>query len=313
MIKFLISAFLVVFCQLATSQTNTNTTVTIVTNLPVGASVEVTARKISDALSKKWDRPVIVVNRPGAGGIIALEHYLKLPDDGTNILYADFGAIAMMPTLYKKEYIYNELRPVTSPMSANWVIFTSANIKNINELRELVKKQPRYSSWGIGSGGHICGAEFVNLLGVPEAEHVPYKDFNTWFIDVSNGAVPFGCGTLGSTEGFVKGGKLKWIAVSGNKDSVFKDVPTVRELLGKDLQVNSGWPGFFVHRTTKQDVANKLEKDLIDAIKTPEVQNQIFSIRGASTAWSSTEMTQQLTRDRTFNKQIAEKLKISID
>lgn len=313
-IKFLTALFFAVFfIHVAHAQPSANKTITIVTNIPVGASVEVTVRKISDLLSKKWNQPVVVLNRPGAGGIIAIEHFLQQPDDGTTILYGDFGAVTLMPTLYKKEYIYDELRPITSPLFGNWVLFTSPNIKNIDELKDTLRKQPRYSSWGVGSGGHICGAEVTELLGIDNVEHVPYKDFSSWFVDVSNGLVPFGCATMGWTESFVKSGKLKWLAVAGDRDLVYKDVPTIRELTGKDLQVNGGWPGFFVHRSVNDQFAAKLEKDLIEIIKTPEIQNQIFSIRHTPTAWSSKEMSRRLARDRAFNKQVSEKLKISIN
>ena len=164
--------------------------VRIVTNIPVGSAPDTVARKLADVLSTKWKTTVIVENRPGASGVIAIEYYNNQPADGNTILMLDSGAWSTMPILYNKEDQFAKLQPLVPIYSNDWVIFANSRIQTLADLRAAIKDRPFYGSWGIGSAGHLCGIEVARVLGVP-ATHVPYKEYGQWFADIANGELAF--------------------------------------------------------------------------------------------------------------------------
>lgn len=251
----------------------------IITNLPVGAAPEVVARKIAGPLSLIWKQPVIIENRPGAGGLVALEHYLKTPNDSHTILMADFGAHVSMPILYNKEELMQELKTVWPMLGNYWVIATPPHIKNWTQLQQQFKSNPNFGSWGVGSAGHLCGTELSSAMNI-KAQHIPYKEFSSWLTELSASTTTLGCTTIGSSEQYVKAGRLNLLAITADKrDPAFPDLPTVSELIGRPFLSKGGWVVFFTHKKTNEAQRKTLQDAIQFVLQMPDVQKDLERIR----------------------------------
>jgi tripartite-type tricarboxylate transporter receptor subunit TctC len=263
----------------AGAQDVSNRPVKIITNLPVGASSEVLARKIADVLSVKLRTPVFVENRPGAGGLVALQAYLKEPADGYTIYLGDLGNFITMPILYKKEDLTQQMKTL-APVSTNyWAISTSGHIKTFQELKNVLDKgRSSYGSWGVGTSGHLCGAEMSQYFGA-DSVHVPYKEFGSWFSDLVSGTLTYSCTPIGSTLQYTKNNRLNWVAITADqRDPAYPDVPTVKELTGRQIVAHNGWIAFFINQKVPQARQQLLSEKIQETLKIVEIQEFIKSI-----------------------------------
>ena len=285
----------------------------IVTNLPVGASPDVFVRKAAQELEKKYNVPVIVENKPGAAGIISMEYYLSLPADGYSIYFGDFGAMVTMPILYNREHLIDQMKPLTNAYINWWMIATPANIKNLDDLRRALKTNPNYGSWGVGSGGHICGQELSTILGI-ETTHIPYKEYSAWFVDIINGVLPFSCASIGSSQNYQKSGRINYIATTNNKqDPLYPEVPSVKSLTTHTFQSGEVWIPLYINKKVDAVITDKLEKDLREIIDSDLLKEQA-KILGA-TVWAPTseEMHQARVQETEVYKKLIKKYNIKIN
>jgi tripartite-type tricarboxylate transporter receptor subunit TctC len=299
-----------------TSSTLANTwpskPIKFVTNLPVGSGPDVFIRKVANELEKKYTVPVLVENRPGASGILALEYYLSLPADGYSIFVGDFGTMVIMPILYDREQQINQLAPLTNTYITRWMIVTSPSINTWADLRNAVTKNPRFGSTGIGSGSHLCGQELSNVLGI-ETLHVPYKELGQWFMDISNGIIPFGCTTVGSSQTFHKAGRLNYVATTGNqRDVYYPAVPTVKELTDVTFQTGEAWVPFYINKKVNATIANNLEKDLREIVNSDIMKDQVKFLGGIIWAPTSKELAKVREKENKNYKDLIKKFNISV-
>lgn len=262
--------------------------VRIVTNLPVASAPDVIARKMSELLTAKWAVPVIVENKPGATGVVALEYYLNdLKNDPNAILMLDFSAYTIMPTLYHKEKEIEQLKIVWPQYSNYWVVVAPPHIKTWKDLQASAKEKPFYGSWGVGSSGHFCGAEISQNLKIP-GQHVAYKEYGVWFGDLANNQLTYSCSTVGSTEQYVKSGRLNWIAITAKeRDPQYPDIPTIKELTGRDFKVEGGYVVFFTNTKTANIHKSALAQGIKEVLENPEIKDTI-KILARGRTWSGT-------------------------
>jgi tripartite-type tricarboxylate transporter receptor subunit TctC len=287
--------------------------VRIVTNIPVGSAPDTVARKLADVLSTKWKTTVIVENRTGAAGVIALEYYLSEPADGSTILMLDSGAWSTMPILYNKEDKLARLAPLTPLYSNDWVVVANNKIRTLDELRAAVRAKPFYGSWGIGSAGHLCGIEVARVLGVP-ATHVPYKEYGQWFADIVNGEVPFSCSSIGSTEQYRNSGKLNWLALtSDRRDAGFTDLPTTREYFGPTFYMSGGYITFFIHDAAPSTKIRMMRNDIAQTMRGPDMREATQAVRGKVWPGTTDEFTQFISKTIEYNRSLIKKYDIRVN
>jgi tripartite-type tricarboxylate transporter receptor subunit TctC len=166
----------------AQAQTYPSKSVTITTAFAAGSGPDAVLRQVSDKLSKLWNQPVLVNNKPGGGGFIAMESVQRLPADGYNLLQLDSEHLAAVPHLYKsKNFVtLNTFDPVATLFRTPFFITVSSDAKwnNMKELLTEAKTQPgkvSYGSWGIGSPGHLGGEE-IELLADVDMNHVAFRE-----------------------------------------------------------------------------------------------------------------------------------------
>ena len=272
--------------------------VTIVVPYPPGGIADLYARAIGDRLAKKWQQPVLVDNRPGAGTIIGTQFVASGTADGHTILLTGYAYTSNQVLVRKMPYEPSALTPLVLMGQSNSVLVLGSNSRP-NTLAEVIaqaKSKPgglRLASSGNGSSPHVAAAQFAALIGA-DVTHVPYKGTAPAMNDVMGGQVD-GIFDGPSALLSVKAGKLKAIAIASPTRHPFApDVATFREL-GTDL-VSGGWFGFFVAARTPEPVKAKIYEDVRAALDSPETQTRI-SRGGMTFSQASPQEFQQFLRE----------------
>jgi tripartite-type tricarboxylate transporter receptor subunit TctC len=256
----------------ALAETFPNKPVKIVLSVGVGSGPDVMARKIAEVLTEKWGQPVLVENRPGGGGVIGLNYINSEPPNGYTIGFLDGGTVVSYATLYKNSEPINQLEPIMPVLDANMALFASSKIQSYNDLKQEILKNPTFSSWNIGSIGHVLGAEYLTSIPI-KGTHVAYKDFGQWQADVSTQQVTFAFGSTGTIKNMIQSRKNQIFAIAApQRDPRYPTVPTIKEVTGKSINTLIAWCGFYVPVATPTSVKIQLEKDLRSAVSDRRVQ-----------------------------------------
>jgi tripartite-type tricarboxylate transporter receptor subunit TctC len=226
----------------ASAQTWPGKPVSIVVTFPPGGSSDIVARLVAGPLQAKLGQPVIVDNRPGAGGTIGAGAVAKAAPDGYTLLLSNSAPISISPfmlttPLYDPVAGFSHVSYIGSVANVV-VVHPSVPAKNMAELVAWIKAQPNpvnYGSGGIGSIGHIVGETLKNDNGL-KMEHVGYKGSSPMHNDLLGGTIKLAIDTLPQNVPFMKDGKLRALAVtSPARASMAPDVPSVLELGQKKL------------------------------------------------------------------------------
>ena len=226
----------------------------LVGNAP-GGGIDITARAVGQKLTEKWGRPVVVDNRPGASGLIAMEVAVqkKVAFD-VRLAYA----------------------PVTQLTTVAYMLMVNASVP-ANSVREFIayaKARPNalsYGSSGIGGAGHLAGALFCHLAGV-DIVHVPYKGGGLVLADMISGQVQMGFTATISGMPHVRSGKLKVLGMtSAKRVQSFPDVPTVAEAGVPGFELIN-WYGLFAPAKTPSVIVDALQAEIARALGSTEVQ-----------------------------------------
>lgn len=213
--------------------------VTIVTAFAAGSGPDAVLRQVSEKLSKLWNQPVLINNKPGGGGFIAIDATQRAAADGYTLLQLDSEHLAALPHLYKSKgfVTLNTFDPVAPLFRTPFFVTVASNSKwqNMKDLIAAAKSSPNsvsYGSWGIGSPGHL-GGEQLELLTNSQMTHVAYREVSQLFTSVGGGDIQWSFGSLPSSQGIFKAGKIRYIAVAAaNRVPQMTDVPTVAEAGG---------------------------------------------------------------------------------
>ncbi len=251
---------------------------------PAGGPLDIVARAIGQELTKVWNQPVIVDNRPGAGGNIGAELVAKSPPDGYTILMGAVSTHAINPTLYSK-LAYDPIKdfaPVTLITSVPnvLVVHPSLPVKNVKDLIALAKARPgqlNFASGSTGSAGHLAGELFNSMAGV-QMTHIPYKGAAPAVIDLIAGHVSLMFDNLSSALPNIKTGRVHAIAVTTLKRSpLVHDLPTIDEsgLRGFDV---STWFGIFAPAGTPPEIVGKLNSEVARVLHTSEMRERLAAL-----------------------------------
>ena len=177
------------------------------------------------------------------------------------------------------------------------VIVGPRNKNTRTTLIAALKSKPHFGSWGVGSWGHLCGAEIATALNV-SATHAPYKEFGPWFTDIANHELSFSCTSFGSSEAYEKGQRVSFIAVATNtRDPAFPDVPTIREMLGFSIDTQRAWLATYVHSSTNPQLVQKISNDIRLALQDSQVRATITQIHGRPWLVSTQDFAQIYNQD----------------
>lgn len=249
----------------------------IVLGFPAGAGVDVMTRMIADKLRTSMNRTVIVENRPGASGRLAVEYVKGQPADGSVVLFAPMSLMTIFPHTYRSLRYdpFKDFTPVThlGAFSLALAVRAETPVKSLKEYIALVKKDPSantYGSTGVGTPSHFFIAMFERASGVSML-HVPHKGSADVMNNLLGGHIGAAILTVADISPQNASGKLRALAVSGAKrEPSMPDVPTFKEE-GYDIE-GSFWYGAYTPAGTPADVVNRLNTHLSEAVKSPDIQ-----------------------------------------
>ncbi|MDP9968912.1 tripartite-type tricarboxylate transporter receptor subunit TctC [Variovorax paradoxus] len=272
----------------------------------VGSTNDVLARLVAPKLQEVLGQPVIVENKPGAGGNIGADFVAKATPDGHTLLVGYNGPLAINVSLFEK-MPYDPLKdlvPITLAVKSPQylVVGPAAGVSAVAELVAMAKAQPEklsYASVAIGSASHLTMEMFKSAAGI-RLTHVPYKGAGPAITDLLAGNVHAAFMVPGNVQQFVKDGKLKLLATTGEKRFVdTPDVPTLVELGYKELEA-TGWVGFLTTAGTPRAAVERYSRELVKILRTREMTDKLRAMQFdivASTpeqfsAWIRTETVQ---------------------
>lgn len=249
---------------------------------PIDVTARVLAERVRDTLG-----PVIIDNRPGAGGNIGADAIAKAAPDGLTIGIAATATHAVNPWLYAK-LPYNaatDFVPITQMVRVPNVLIMNAEvaqrlkINNLSDLIAYAKANPaklNYGSGGNGSAGHLAGEMFKKEAGI-FAVHIPYNGGNPAQMALLSGQVDFNFDNLATAAPNIRSGKLKAIAVTTlTRASALPDTPPIADTL-KGFSIDTWW-GLVAPAATPKDVVARLNQAFVAALKAPETKTRFASL-----------------------------------
>jgi tripartite-type tricarboxylate transporter receptor subunit TctC len=251
---------------------------------PAGGPLDTIARLLGAKVGESVKQPVVVDNKPGAGGNIGADIVAKSPADGYTILMGAVATHAINPTLYKSVGYdpVKDFAPVTQVASTPNVLVVNPSLPaaNVREFVAYAKANPGKLSFGsgsIGSAGHLAGELFKTMTGV-DMVHVPYKGAAPAMQDLVAGQIHLMFDNLASSLGQVRGGKVRALAVTtAQKTALAPELPTIAEsgLPGFDI---STWFGVFAPAGTPKEALDRLHAEFTKALAAPEVREKMTAL-----------------------------------
>jgi tripartite-type tricarboxylate transporter receptor subunit TctC len=271
--------------------------VTIVTPFAAGSGPDAVLRLVSDKLGRLWNQRVLVDNKPGGGGFIAIEQARRAAPDGYTLLQLDSEHIAALPHLYKSRNFVTlqHFDPVASLFRTPFFVAvpTDSKWKTMGDLVAAAKAQPgqiSYGSWGVGSPGHLGAQQLESLTGT-HMQHVPYREVSQLFANVGSGEVAWSFASLPSSQGIYKAGKLRYIAIAApRRIPQMPDVPTMAESGGPaGLEVNS-FVSLLTPKGVPAAIRARINADVAKVIADPEIRARFDTFAFEPLAWSPEEI-----------------------
>jgi tripartite-type tricarboxylate transporter receptor subunit TctC len=307
--RLLIGALTLVLAGGAQAQTWPDKPVHVVVAFTPGSATDVIARAMSNELSARLGQPVIIENRPGAGGTIANAFVAKAAPDGYTLL-VDSSGHTVNPWIYGNlSYdTVKDLKGVTLLARQPNVLVVSPerSWKTVADLVNQAKAQPgkmSFASAGVGSATHMNGEKFKVAAGI-DVLHVPYKGTPEALNDVMGGRVEYFFSPVVSALSLVRENRVKALAVgSPQRASVLPDLPTTEEAGYKGSAYNY-WAGLLAPAGTPPVVIERLNNELIAVLALPEVKERLAKIGADPSPTSPSEFDALVVRELAENGQL---------
>jgi len=259
----------------------------IVVPIGPGGGYDFTGRLLGEGLSKELGQPVVVENRPGAGTVVGTQFVVRSAPDGHTMVVGGIGSIAHASALVK-DLPYNpatDLVPLQLVSTNSYALSSRADFgpRSLKELIAYARANPGKLTMGTpgqGTGQAVATSLFKSLAGVDILE-VQYKNAPPVYVDMMAGRVDLFFDATGTAQTFVKSGKVRGIATSGNeRDFILPDVPTAKEA-GLQEMVLENWTGLFAPAATPRPIVLRLRQAINTVAATPDFRKQMTS-RGYS-------------------------------
>lgn len=268
-----------------------------------GGGPDVLARLLVQGISERVRQPVLVLNRPGATGLVGTQAMAKSAADGYTLAY--ISAATLIAQVMSAKPIVNlaaDAAMIAAPFSQYTVLLAQPvdSVRNVKDLVQHLKARPgraNFSSGGDGTPAHLAGELFQRALDL-RATHVPYKQLTDALLDVMRGEVQYIFSIGGSAVPLVNTGKLRALAVAApQRLAVFPDVPTLREAIGVDIDVNS-WNALIAPAATPVAILQRLHRVVYDVTADPR-HRKGFEALGVEIVDISYDKTSELMRSET--------------
>lgn len=255
----------------------------VVVPYPPGGATDIMARTVAQRLGEVLGQPVVIENKAGGNSGIGAEMVARSPADGYTLLFTNDATFVLNPVLFSSlpYHATRDFMPVATVAYLNLglAVASSLPVNSFSELLAYTRSQSgklSYGSYGVGSQAHLMGEMYKKLSGTDLA-HVPYKGSAQAVADVIGGQVVFTFPALTTVQGFLKSGKVKMLAISGDKRSpLLPDVPTFAEVGFKDMDIGA-WYAFLAPAGTPPAVVAKLNDAVAKLLGNREFIAQLVS------------------------------------
>jgi tripartite-type tricarboxylate transporter receptor subunit TctC len=296
-----IAALALLLAVPAAAQGYPNKPIKYIVPFPPGGATDTLARAIGQKLSESLGVPVVVDNRPGAGGNIGMEAAVRAPADGYTIVTVATATMAINPTLYRSLSFDagRDLVPVAFIAHVPLILVVNPSIpaNNLNELIAYLKANPgkvNFASPGSGNSNHLAGELFKQRAGV-DIIHVPYKGDTPAYTDLISGQVHMMFATMIAMVPHIKAGRVKAIANAGlQRTAALPDLATAAEQGLKDFDMRA-WFGIAAPAGTPKEIVARLNAEINKALQTQELNDRLSPL-GAAPAPMTQEAFAELTK-----------------
>ena len=275
--------------------------VRMLVNLPPGTPPDQISRAIAPRLGDTLGQPVVVENRVGAAGVIALEQTAKAAPDGYLLLYTPGFPVVVGPHLFKMSIdVAKDLEAIapTARVSSFLVVRPSLPVNSVTELIAYARANPGKLNYGTGGGGsapHLA-AVMLSRAAKIDATHIPYKGSTETLVALLGGQIDFTF-DVGVAIPQIKAGKLRLLAVaSPARSSVFPETPTMAET-GTELNASTVH-GVYGPAGMPRDIVNRLNREIVRIMQSAEVRGVLVSLGADLLTGSAEEFSERQRRDR---------------
>jgi tripartite-type tricarboxylate transporter receptor subunit TctC len=295
-----------------------NKPIRMIVNFPPGGTVDVLTRTISQKLAEKWGQPVVVENRPGAGGNIGAQVVFSAEPDGYTLLTTPPGPLAINQNLYKElRFDPAKFTPVILLASIPNVITARADFpaNSVKELIAYAKAHPgkvTYASQGNGSTSHLTGQMFATMTGV-EMVHVPFKGEGPALTELLGRRVDLFLGNVSAVLKFREGKQVKLLGLAGpQRGFMAPDVPSAPEI-GLPEFISSAWFAVVAPPGAPGAIASKLNAAIADIMKLPAVQPKIAALGAEVVGGSPADLVGFTNAERARWKKVIDSAHVTLD
>ena len=275
--------------------------VRIVAPFAAGGSADLIPRIVGERLSAMWGQPVIVENRPGAGGNIAAEYVYRAEPDGYTLLSSPPSTLIINQYLYANlSYDQSLWVPVSVMVAVPNVLLVNPKVaaKSVQELIAYAKANPdklNYASQGSGTTSHLTGEMFKTVAGVRIA-HIPYKGSAPALTDLLSGQVEMMFDNLGVSMQHVRSGRLRALAVaSQHRVASLPDVPAMSEVLPGFESVT--WFGVVAPPKTPMPIAERISAAVAEALRSPDTRKRLADLSAEPIGNTPAQMAAFMKKD----------------
>lgn len=305
--------------SIAFAQDYPNRPIKVVVPWPAGQATDIAARIVSEKLTAALGQPLVIDNRPGAGGIIGTEFVSKSSPDGYTILAASSGPISVNPNVQKVPYnVDKDFEPICLIASTPYVLVTYPSFPAANAVEFIALLRANPGKYTFASSGHATTThlftELFNSSAKLTATHVPYKGSAPALTDLIGGHVSYMIETTAAVMGHVKAGRLKALAVSGATRAIaLPDLPTIAEAANLPDFDMRGWIGLMAPAGMPRDTRMRLAVEAQKVLEKPEVKERFLALGVEPSPLMLDEFSEYLKKQSDRYAAIAKQANIRLD
>lgn len=286
----------------------------------VGSGPDAVMRMVGEQLSSKWKQPVIVENKPGANGWLAIGEVKRSEPDGYSIVIVDSTHMTLQPHLYRKLPFdpVKDFDPVAPIYTTHFFIVVSADSPwhSVGDLIAAAKADPgriTYGTWGMGSVAHVGTAMFESKTGT-QMMHIPFKELPQLYTAVANREVDWAFGTAATVQNLYQAKRVKLLALAApSRLATYADIPTVAEAGGPaDFELKT-WVAAFAPKGTPKSITQQINDGIAEAVVAPEVSKRFETFGFDAWPASARDLVRVQQSDSLRFSNVVRQARISLD